>query len=580
EVRTNQTYNGQIRTFSSTPGPLAAAMKDEIPGVVSTCRTRNYKGLFGIGDKSIYESSIYTDASLFDMLSLTFTQGSLPAAFSDMNSIVITEKMAHQFFGNDDNNVIGKSLKMDNKKSFTVSGVIRDIPENSTLKVDCLIPFKAFEVENDWLKYWGANGLTTFIELSPTANPAVIAKQLSGFIRKKSANEKSAVPVMIAMKDWRLRNDFTDGKPSGGRIEYVRLFTYIACIILLIACINFMNLATARSEKRAREVGVRKVLGAERSKLIFQFIGESVLLSLFSVIIGAVLISLLLPAFNLLVKEQLSLGLDQPLHILSLLGIALVCGLVAGSYPALYLSGFNPIQVLKRLKTKEGGAALTRKTLVVLQFSISIFLIVSTVIVYRQVQHIKTRNLGYNKDGLFDLRSSEALIKNYAAVKEDLMQTGVVSGTGLTDMENLYTSNNTSRYTWATKDPQADILISIRNINQDYLKTMGMELIDGRNFKVDAAQDSNQVIITEALAKMMGAGSAVGKTISADNEHLTVVGVVKDYIYGDFYGKPDPVIFYNYSGNARYFYIRVKENADIEKATAAIGAVMKRDKPG
>ncbi|HEY6901734.1 MAG TPA: ABC transporter permease, partial [Puia sp.] len=579
EVRTNQTYNGQIRTFSSTPGLLAAAMKEEIPGVASTCRTRGYTTLVSLDDKSVYEQGTYTDASLCDMLSLNFVQGNAASAFSDMTSIVITEKMAHQFFGNE-GSVIGRTLKLDNKKTFTVKGVIRDIPENMTLRPDFLIPFKAYEVENDWLKYWGANGLNTYIELSPTANPAVIGKQLSGFIRKKSGNEKSAIPVIIAMKDWRLRNDFTDGNQSGGRIEYVRLFTFIACIILLIACINFMNLATARSEKRAREVGVRKVLGAERGKLIIQFIGESVLLSLFSVAIGAALFSLLLPAFNLLVKEQLSLGLDQPLHILSLLAIALVCGLVAGSYPALYLSGFNPVQVLKRLKTKDGAAAFTRRSLVVLQFSISIFLIVSTVIVYRQVQHIKTRNLGYNKENLFDVRSSEALIKNYPAVREDLLQTGVVAGTGLSDMENLNTSNNTSRFKWATKDPTADILISVRNINQDYLKTMGMQLIDGRDFKMDEAQDSNKVIITEALAKMMGSGSAIGKAITSDNENYTVVGVVKDYIYGDFYGKPDPVIFFSQAARAKYFYIRVKDGAETEKALAAIGAVMKRDNPG
>ena len=578
EVRTNQTHNGLIRTFTSTPGVLAEAMKADIPGIVSTCRARYAQSLFSLDDKSVYESAMYTDPSLFSMLSLDFIQGNKETAFQDLSSVVLTEKMAQQFFGTTD--VVGKVLKMNSKDNFRVTGVIRDLAKNSTLKLDCLIPFATFEKDNDWLKFWGANGITTYIELTPSANLAAINRQLDGFIRKKSADKSAAQPVIIGMKDWRLRNDFVNGQRAGGRIEYVRLFTFIACIILLIACINFMNLATARSEKRAREVGVRKVLGAQRSRLILQFISESVFLSALSVTLGAMLISLLLPAFNLLVRGHLSLGLDQPLHTLSLLGISLICGLVAGSYPALYLSGFNPVQVLQRLKTKDGAVTFTRKTLVVVQFSISIFLIVSTVIVYRQVQHIKTRNLGYNKDHLFDIRTSKTLVNNYAAIQQDLLQTGVVEKTALSDMENLSTSNNTTGFSWPGKDPNSNPLISIRNINPDYLTTMGMQLIDGRDFKIDPNQDSLSAMITEALAKMMGTGSAIGKSLFIDDKHYTVTGVVKDYIYGDFYGKPDPVVFFSHPDKARFFYVRIKPDIPSEKALAAIGGVLKKDNPG
>jgi len=578
-VRTNQTYNGNIRTFSSSPGPLAAAMKAEIPGVAATCRTRSNQALFGIGDKSVYENGIYADASIFSMFSLSFIQGDPATVFRNLNSVVITEKMARQFFG-DAASAMGKTLKRDNAENFSVTGVIHDLPENSTVQLDCVIPFESYEKDNDWLKKWGANGLSTYVELSPGANPAVINRQLSGFIHKKSADAASAQPLIVGMKDWRLRDEFVDGKQNGGRIEYVRLFTFIACIILLIACINFMNLATARSEKRAREVGVRKVLGAERSKLIFQFIGESILLSALSMVLGVLFITLLLPGFNLLVKEQLSLGLDQPLHIISMLAIMLICGLVAGSYPALYLSGFNPVQVFKRIRGKDGAAAFTRKSLVVLQFSISIFLIVSTVIVYRQVQHIKNRNLGYNKDNLLDVRASPALIDKYEAVRQDLLQTGYVENTGLANMENLNVSNNTTGYSWQGKDPNSKILISVRVINHDYLKTMGMQVVEGRNFKTDYSQDSAQVLITESLARMMGEGSAVGKLLAYGDGHDKVVGVVKDYVYGDFYGKPDPVVFYSHPVESKYFYVRIKDGVQSDKALAAIGAVMKKDNPG
>ena len=292
------------------------------------------------------------------------------------------------------------------------------------------------------------------------------------------------------------------------------------------------------------------------------------------------LISLLLPLFNILVKEQLTLGLGQPLHLLSLLVITLTCGLVAGSYPAIYLSAFNPVKVFKSLRAKDGGAAFIRKSLVVLQFSISIFLIVSTVIVYKQVQHIKTRNLGYNKENLFDIRTSGQLIKNYAAVRQDLLQTGFVENAALSNMENLNISNNTTGFSWPGKDPNSKILISVRMINKDYIKTMGMQLMDGRDFKTDPAQDSSNVIITEALARMMGEGSAVGKLLTFGDGHNKVVGVVKDYIYGDFYGKPDPVVFFSHPDETRFFYVRIKPGAQYDKAMAAIGAVMKKDNPG
>jgi predicted permease len=567
-------------------------MKAEIPGVTDACRTRNTQALYSLEDKSVYENAIYAEPSLFSMFSLSFVQGDASTAFRDLNSIVITEKMARQFFGASPG-IMGRTLKMDNKDNYTVTGVIRDLPVNSTLELDCVIPFATFEKDNSWLKNWGANGLSTYVELAPSANAATVNRQLKDFIRKKAADPNAAVPLITGMKDWRLRDEFTNGVQSGGRIEYVRLFTFIACIILLIACINFMNLSTARSEKRAREVGVRKVLGAVRSKLIFQFIGESILLSALSVILGVMLISLLLPMFNVLVKEQLTIGLGQPLHLIYLLVVTLTCGLVAGSYPALYLSGFNPTRVFKSLRAKDGGVVFIRKALVVLQFSISIFLIVSTVIVYRQVQHIKTRNLGYNKDNLFDVRATDNLKKNYDAVRQDLLQTGFVENTALSDMENLNISNNTSGFTWAGKDSKSQILISVRNINNDYIKTMGMQLVDGRDFKKDPAMDSSNVLITEALAKMMGKGSAVGKLISYGQGHVLgdgaykVVGVVKDYIYGDFYGKPDPVIFYSHPEGARYFYVRMKPEvtsskglAATDKALAAIGAVLQKDNPG
>jgi putative ABC transport system permease protein len=577
-VYTNQIYSGVTRTFDDTPGPLGPAMEKEIPGVVSACRTTWDKPLFSIGDQGVYEGGMYAEPSLFNIFSLPFVQGNAKDAFRELYSIVITEKMAKHFFGNE-KNLIGRTLKMNTRQNYTVSAVIRDLPANSSLQLDWVAPFEIHLKNNDWLKSWGANALITYAELSPNANVPAINARLNNFIQIKDPNA-GGHPVLFAMKDWYLRNDFKDGKLSGGgRIEYVRLFTGIAWIILLIACINFMNLATARSEKRAREVGVRKVLGAGRRWLIIQFIGESIFLSALSVALGLILISLLLTPFNLLVGEQLTIGLQDPIHLLSLLGITLICGLVAGSYPALYLSSFNPIHVFKGLKIKGGGASFTRKSLVILQFTVSIVLIISTVIVYRQVQHIKSRDLGYNKDHLLDIPVTGNMLKDYPSIKQDLLNTGVVDNTALAKVESIYTSYNTTGFNWEGKDKTKQILISIRSVSPEYINTFGMHIVEGRDFKSNAVLDSTNVLITETMAHTMGKGSALGKIIRDDYKTFTVVGIVKDYVYGDMYGRPDPVIFFAWPDETRYLYVRTKANTHPEEALAKIGAVMKKDNP-
>ncbi len=577
-IMTNQTYNGEIRTFDDSPGPLADAIKKEVPGIVNACRTAGEKPLLTHGDTKVYETGIYADPSFFDMMLLPFIEGKASAAFPNNNSVVITERTAKKFFSGNVASAVGQTLTFNNKTSFTVTGVIRDMPDNSTIQLDFIAPFEVYIQDNGWLKYWGANGINTYAELAPTANAAAIQDKLTPFIHAK--DEKAfAQPVMIAMNDWHLRDVFIKGKPVGGRIEYVRLFTWIAWIILLIACINFMNLATARSGKRSREVGVRKVLGAGRQLLVVQFIGESLLLSALSVLLGVLIIALVLPLFNTLVGAQLTLGLGNPMHWAAILVITVICGLVAGSYPALYLSSFNPIYVFKGLRLKGGAASVTRKSLVVVQFTVSIVLIVSTFIIYRQVQHVKSRDLGYNRNNLLDIKATGDIVKNYGIIREDLLKTGLIENTGLVSIENIYTSNNSDGFSWEGKDTKSKTLVSYRSINADYLPTMEMKIVEGRNFSENAQSDSNHILITETLAHLMGKGSPIGKKIYNGSQFSTIVGVVKDYVYGNMYDKPDPVIFFSDTSNVEYCYIRVKPGADIEKAIAAIGGVIRKDNP-
>jgi putative ABC transport system permease protein len=596
-VRENQKYDTYTATFSSTPGLLGPALQAEIPGIANTCRTSEglSTSLFSIGDRSMYASGKFAEPSLFTMFTLPFVQGNAATAFKQLYSIVITEKTAKKFFG-DDKNVIGKTVRIDNKHDYVVTGVLKDIPENSTLQFEWVAPFQIFYDANDYLHKWGNNSLSTYVELKPGVNVSSVNKLLYNFIQQKfeganapaEAIASAARPFLFSMNDWHLRDQFDNGvQTGGGGITYIRLFSAIAWIILLIACINFMNMATARSTKRAKEVGVKKVLGAARKNLAAQFIGEALLLSFIATILAVIIIALALPAFNTLVVKHLSLGLNNPIHIIALLAIMLICGLVAGSYPSLYLSSFNPVFVLKSIKLKDGSAAFIRKGLVVLQFTISIVLIISVIIIYQQIQHVKSRDLGFNRNNLLQIDISGDMAKNYSVINQDLLQTGAVESTALEDHATLYGGNNTGGLTWDGKTTAAQILISQRYVTPAFFNTSGMKLLEGRDIQQTDTAINNKTIytvITQTLEKLMGKGSALGKTLHFEGDtsgmHAEVVGVVNDYVYGDMYGKPDPVMFFcTKPENTTEMYVRLKKQANTETALSQIQNVLKKDNP-
>ncbi|HEV8082656.1 MAG TPA: ABC transporter permease, partial [Chitinophagaceae bacterium] len=597
-VRNNQNYDAGIFTHSSTPGILAPSIKEEIPGIANASRiTEDLDSkLFTIGDKSVYASGKYAETSLFNMFTLPFAAGDAGNAFTQIHSLVITEKTAKKFFPEDAikgddykkyQNIIGKRVRVDNQQDYVVTGILKDLPENSSLQFEWLSPFEIYFQQSPWAHKWENSCLTTYVELDANAHPASINKTLYNYVQKRAPASISHL-FLFAMNDWHLYDDFQNGKKSGGgRIEYVRLFSIIAWIILFIACINFMNLATAQSEKRAREVGVRKVLGAGKKSLIFQFIGEALFMTLLAAAVSFIIVSLVLPAFNTLVQKNLSTGLNNPIHLLAMLFIAIICGLIAGSYPSFYLSAFNPVFVLKGVKFKTGSAAFIRKGLVVLQFTISIILIIGTIIIYRQIQHIKNRSLGFNKDNLIEMNVQGDMQKHFSLIKQDLLNTGVIENVALADHETIYGGNNTDDFTWEGKTPGNKILISNRAVTPEYFSTNGIKIIEGRGLQINDSIEATatnlnglNVVITQSFARLMGTGSAIGKSILSESnpaDKATVVGVVNDYIYGDMYGKPDPVIFIELpSQYAKVMYLKIKPG-NPEKALAQIASVMKKD---
>jgi putative ABC transport system permease protein len=588
-VMENEVLADNIRTHNSTPGPMAPVMKTELPGIANTARaTEDDKPiLFAMGEHSALASGRFVDPSLFSMFTLPFVEGSAINPFPQYYSIVITEKTAKKFFG-EEKNVVGKTVRMDNKQDYVVTGVIKDIPENSSLQFEWAAPFEIYFKQNDYIRKWENNSLTTYVELGPAANPAVLDRQLKGYIAKRVTGSNVHLSL-FSMNDWHLRWQFDNGKQTGGgRIAYVHLFSIIAWIILVIACINFMNLATARSEKRAREVGVRKVLGAGKRGLIVQFIGEALGMSLIAASCAIGLVALVLPAFNGLVQKELSLQLFNPVHLGALLLITLVCGMVAGSYPSFYLSSFQPVAVLKGLKLKGGSAGIIRKTLVVLQFGISIVLIISTIIIYQQIRHIKSRDLGFNKDNLLVMDMQGNMGKHFDVIRQDLLNTGSIENVAASDHETLYGGNNTDNLTWEGKDPSRRVVVSTRSVSPEFFSTSGMHILDGRNFRPGDLLNPNvpkaNVVITVSFAKLMGKGSPIGKIIGMQGDtslRATVVGVVNDFVYGDMYGKPDPVLFTDFPPEfTTLMYVRMKAKSDPVHALSQIEAVIMKDNPG
>src|SRR5690554_836478 len=474
-VRTKQTYEGVSYSFAATPGPLAAALKADVPEIVNVARISfNHPVLFSLDDKSIYEGGYYADPSIIDMFSLKFIAGNPQTALNDIYSTVISESMARRFFN--DTQVVGKTLKLNRDEEYTISGVIEDLPPNTTYRFDWLIPFANYERGQDWLKTWGNNGVGTLTQLDPSADIASVNDKIYEFIEEKTNGATTwSKTFLYPMSRWHLYNSFdSDGNEQEGRVQFVRLFSIIAWVVLIIACINFMNLATARSDKRAKEVGVRKVVGAEKQGLRIQFLCESVLMAFLSTVLAMGIVWLSLNSFNALVNKELSLNLFDPVQIGALALLILTTGFLAGSYPAFYLSSFHPAQVLKGARLKIGSAGFIRKGLVVLQFSSAIVLIICTIIVYQQIQHVKNRDMGYNREQVITTALTETMSDHLDVIKEDLKRTGFVSQVGLSNSNILMIGSNTSGVHWEGKDPGKDILVGLIQANEGLLSTTGM----------------------------------------------------------------------------------------------------------
>ncbi|NDU97626.1 ABC transporter permease [Spirosoma terrae] len=529
QVLENQQWTGNdISTTTATPGPLATALKAEIPEIERTVKmTWEEEKLLAVGDKSYKEKGRYASVDLFQIFSFPLVHGKPETALASPNAIVLSEKAAKKFFGKTD--VVGRSIRVDNQEDHQITAVVKDVPETSSLQFDYVLPEEPFEKKNDWLAKWDNNGIRTFVLLAENADVNAVNAKILHFIRKHNKDVTTTTTFLFPYQDYYLHSKFTNGKPDGGRIEYVRLFTIVAIFLMVIACINFMNLATARSAKRAKEVGIRKVVGAERSYLVGQFVGEAILMALMSIVIAVVLTQLLLPAFNTLTEKHIAIQYGNPVYWLTLLGLALLTGVVAGSYPALFLSSLQPVKVLKGSLRFKAGAVFLRQGLVVFQFALSLLLIIGTLIAGRQVDFIRTKNLGLDRENVVYMSLEGDLPKRFESFREELLRSPGIQSVSSSGNDPMAIGNSTIGVEWKGKAENDKTLFTQMPVSYDFLKTMKIKLLNGREFSKSIVTDSTNYIVNEEAARRMGMKQPVGQDLKFWGKPGKIVGLIKNF---------------------------------------------------
>jgi len=579
KIYANRDFNNQVFTDENMVLPLASTIEKQIPQIKSAVvTTHRQPHILAYGENKLKKEGYTVSEHFFDMFSWRFIKGTPATALPDAYSIVLTQSTAKALFGNDD--PINKVIKVDNEYDAKVTAIAADVPGNSTFQFDFI---NAFNYNNDFLKRamtnWQNSSWDVFVQVNPGTNMKMLEKSINDIkYQHDEGDKKISTYFAFPLNKWRLQSEFKDGKNTGGMIEYVRLFSIIAIIILLIACVNFMNLSTARSEKRAREVGVRKTLGSGKRQLVFQFFSESIILASIAFVLSVLTVFLILPFFNNLVNKHLSIDLAQPLFWLAAIGLIIFTGVVAGSYPALYLSSFNPVKVLKGTFLAGKKSALPRHILVVGQFAISILLISATIIIYQQIQHIKNRDIGYDPNNLIMVPASDDTQKNYAAIRDELVKTGVVSivNRSFSPITDIWWKMPAPD--WDGKPTGAQLIVAGMTTDIDYTKTMGVKIIEGKDFSGVPA-DSANLLINEAAVKAMGLKNPIGTQFGKGTNKHTVIGVTSNIVMESPFKAVDPMLVYFDPRNSNSINIRLKSSVKPQAALKAIEKIFIKYNP-
>lgn len=571
-------FSGKLQVWPITPKILGPTLKTDYPEVEDFARVNNANFLLTVGDKHFNVRGNFTDSGFLKMFSFPLLKGNAATAFRENYHIVITQKLAKKLFENED--AMGKTIRLDSNANFVVSGVLKDLPNNTAFDFEYLLPWSYMKTIGYDDSYWGNNSVYTYVLLKPGVSEAAFDAKIKDItINHTKDGDKSTTQVFTQpLKDAWLYSNSENGKYVGGRIERVKTFAIIAAFILLIACINFMNLSTARSEKRAKEVGVRKVVGAQKVSLIAQFIGESIILAFLSGIIAIILVQLVLPSFNQLVQKDLFIDYSNFQFWLFAISFILFTGFMAGSYPAFFLSSFQPVKVLKGTFKSVNAAISPRKVLVVLQFTFAIGLIICTIIVTRQIKYGEERDSGYSKDKLVYSFLQGDINKHYDLIKNELLNSGaaVAVTKSMSPISTRYSDSWGFKWEGSTATDEKTDFIRMTS-DADFIKTMGVKLIAGRDIDIkNYPTDSTAVLLNETAVKAMRFKSPVGQIIREGDTKWNVVGVVKDFIYESPYEKISPLIIFGPSSYFGVMHYKLNPANSTEKDLALAKDIFKK----
>ncbi|MFY0652135.1 MAG: ABC transporter permease [Cyclobacteriaceae bacterium] len=571
----NGHYDNKINSWTSVPLPTYEGLKSADSHIKNTaCADWGGNHLLTVGDIRILKRGYHVSEEFLEMFEFPLISGNAETVLDDQSSIVISEELATVLFKDED--PIGKVIRVDDQGSLKVSGVLKDIPKNSSFEFEYLMPWKYWESVSPWVvenkTNWGNYSFQVYVELFDAESEAVTETAIAGLLEEHGEDAFPTKLFLHPILQWRLHSNFENGKPTGGRSDHVKLFSVIAIFILIIACINFMNLATARSERRAREVGIRKSMGSTRLNLILQFIGESLIIALIAYVIAVATALLVMSAYNNLVEKELFIDFSSSTFWIASFSIIFITGIVSGSYPAFYLSSFRPVTTLKGSVKVGRSATLPRKVLVVLQFGFSILLIVSTIVIFRQIDLVQNRELGYEQENLISIENTDDISNNYDALKNELLQSGAVeavtrSNSGITNI------NSNNFLGWPGKPEEERVLFVTIATEYDYAKTMGIKVLQGRDFSKDFSTDTASIIVNKAGLALMNLEDPIGTKLDLWGKKKTLIGVLDDVIMGSPYTEVRPMFAILDRDWTNIITVRLKKTNDLKASLETVESI-------
>ena len=577
-------FDAEKSSYNSLPIPLAAELRTKYPDFAAvSVSTYNRDVILTIDDKKLSRTGMFTEPDFAKMMTPEMLAGTYDG-LKDIHSIMISQSLAKAIFGAE--NPLNKVIRLNNKADVKVVAIYNDFPDNSSFKdVFFLTSWELLTTLDGYAKFasdkWDENSFQIFAQLKPGADINKVSAKIKD-IRMKREDPPKYKPEFFLhpMSKWHLQGDFKNGVNEGGLIKLVRLFGIAGVFVLLLACINFMNLSTARSEKRAKEVGIRKTLGSGRSQLVQQFFSESILVSFIALLLCIIIVQLLLPFFNQITNKNMIILWNNPLFWLFAVAFSLVTGVIAGSYPALYLSSFQPIKVLKGSFKAGSLVSLPRKILVVFQYSISVILIIGTIVVFRQINYAKDRPVGYDNNGLIEIdMTTPELRSHYDALRTDLLNTGTVTELSQSSQSVVSDYGGTTNVSWRGKTPDTRPLLMASAITHDYGKTIGWKMLEGRDFSRNFSTDTASIILNESALKLMGFKTPLDETVKFGGRDYRVIGVVNNMIKGSPFEAVKPTLFTINFRAVNVIHIKLLPNSSVTAALSKIENVFKKHNP-